>query len=156
VGIHGKEEVKVKVQKSIEIAAPPEKIWPFMVEPEKILQWLITFQKFEYTTEQYGGVGTPFYVEEKAGGPLMKINFLVTEWVKNERLTAKMISGNMVKSYELRFTSEPTPSGSTFTFLETTELPFGIIGKLIGAVGKRTAESHLKQCLAKLKSLVET
>jgi uncharacterized protein YndB with AHSA1/START domain len=156
VDIHVKEEVKLKVQKSIEIAAPPAKIWPFMVEPEKILQWIITFQKFEYTAEKCSGVGTPFYVEEKAGGPLMKINFVVTEWVENERLAARMISGNMVKSYELRFTLESTPSGSRFTFLETTELPFGIIGKLIGAIGKRTAESHLKQCLAKLKSLVET
>jgi hypothetical protein len=127
----------MRVEKSVEIAAPPAKIWPFMVEPEKILKWIITFQKFEYTTEQNSGVGTPFYVEEKAGGPLMKI-------------------GNMLKSYELRFILEPTPSGSTFTFFEVTELPFGIIGKLMGAIGKRTAESHLKQCLAKLKSLVET
>ena len=146
----------MRVERSIEIKVPPEKIWPFLVEPEKILKWIITFQKFEYTSDQNSGVGTPFYVEEKAGGPLMKINFAVTECVENERLAARMVSGNMVKSYELRFTLEPTSSGSTFTFLEITELPFGIIGKLIGAIGKGTAESHVKQCLAKLKSLVES
>ena len=146
----------MRVERSIEIEAPPEKIWPFLVEPEKILKWIITFKKFEYTTEQNSGVGTPFYVEEKAGGPLMKINFTVTEWVENERLTARMVSGNMVKSYELSFVLKPTSSGSTFTFLETTELPFGIIGRLIGVIGKNTAESHVKQCLAKLKSLAES
>ena len=42
----------MKVEKSVEIAAPLEKIWPYMVEPEKILQWVVTFQKFEYTGEQ--------------------------------------------------------------------------------------------------------
>jgi uncharacterized protein YndB with AHSA1/START domain len=146
----------MRVEKSIEIAVPPEKIWPFLIKPEKILKWIITFQKFEYTTEQSSGVGTPFYIEERAGGPLMKIHFTVTEWLENERLTAKMVSGNMVRSYELRFTLKPTPSGSKFTFLEITELPFGIIGKAIGAIGKRTAESHLNQSLAKLKSFVET
>jgi len=146
----------MKIQRSVEIAAPPEKIWPFMVEPEKILKWVITFQKFEYTTEQHSGVGTPFYAEEKAGGPLMKIHFTVTEWVENERLAARMVSGNVVKSYELRFTLEPTPSGSKFTFLEVFELPYGIIGKLINAIGKRMSESHLEQCLSKLKSLAET
>ena len=73
----------MRVERSVEIAAPPKKIWPFMVEPEKILKWIITFQKFEYTTEQYSGVSTPFYVEEKACGPLMKINFTVTELVEN-------------------------------------------------------------------------
>ena len=89
------------VHRSVEIAAPPQKIWPFLIEPEKIMKWIITFQKFKYTTEQNSGVGTPFYVEEKAGGPLMKINFTVTEWVENKRLAASMVSGNMVKSYEL-------------------------------------------------------
>ena len=136
----------MRVERSIEIAAPPQKIWPYLVEPEKILKWIITFQKFKYTSEQNSGVGTPFYVEEKAGPtPLMKINFVVTEWAENERLTARMVSGNMVTSYELIFTLEPTTSGSMFTFLEITEMPFGIIGKLIGAIGQRTAESHVKQ-----------
>lgn len=69
----------MKVQRSIEIAAPPEKIWPFLVEPDKILKWCITLEKFEYTGEQRSGVGTPFYFEEKAAGGLMKLNFVVTE-----------------------------------------------------------------------------
>ncbi|MBM4447368.1 MAG: hypothetical protein FJ023_08510 [Chloroflexi bacterium] len=67
----------MKVQKSIEIAAPPEKVWPFLVDPEKILKWCITFRKFEYTGKKRSEVGTAFYVEEKAGGPLMKLNFSV-------------------------------------------------------------------------------
>jgi len=41
----------MRVERSVEIAAPPEKIWPFLVEPEKILEWCITFEKFEYTGE---------------------------------------------------------------------------------------------------------
>ena len=41
------EKAKMKVQNSIEIAAPPEKVWPFLVEPGKIMKWCITFRKFE-------------------------------------------------------------------------------------------------------------
>jgi uncharacterized protein YndB with AHSA1/START domain len=145
----------MKVQRSIEIAAPPEKIWPFLVEPDDILKWVITFRKFEYTTEQRSGIGTPVYVEEKAGGPLMKINFSVTEWTENERLVLSMTSGTGVKDYQMRLAVEATPSGSRFTFMEETELPFGIIGKLIGAVGRRTAEGHVAEMLSKLKSLAE-
>ena len=147
----------MKVQRSIEIAAPPEKIWPFLVEPEKILQWVITFKKFEYTSEQRSGVGTPIYVEEKAGPtPLMKINFKVTEWVENERLAYSMTSGSGVKRYEISETIEATPTGSKFTFMENVELPWGIVGKLLESVSRRTAEGHLQECLAnKLKSLAE-
>jgi uncharacterized protein YndB with AHSA1/START domain len=143
----------MKVKRSVEIAAPPEKVWPFLVEPDNILKWCITFKKFKYTTEQRSGVGTPFYVEEKAGGPLMKLKFAVTEWVENEKFVFKMTSGTSVKSYEQRWTLEPTPSGSTFTFMEEVELPFGIIGKLIGAVIRRSSEAHVKQMLTALKSL---
>ena len=147
----------MKVQGSIDIAAPPEKIWPFLIEPEKILKWVITFKKFEYTSEQRNGVGTPIYVEEKAGPtPLMKLNFKVTEWVENERLAYSMSSGSGVKRYEISETIEAAPAGSKFTFMENVEMPWGIVGKLLESVGRRTAEGHLQECLAELKTIVES
>lgn len=146
----------MRVQRSIEIAAPPEKIWPFLVEPEKILKWYIPLQKFEYTSEQRGGVGTPFYVEEKAAGRLMKLNFAVTEWVENEKLAFSMTSGNFAKGVEHRWIVEATPSGSRFTFMIQIELPYGIIGKILGLFAQRSEESTIREMLVKLKSLVET
>jgi len=53
----------MKVQSSSDIAAPPQKVWPFLVEPEKILKWCITYQKFEYTGAQHSGVGSAFYLD---------------------------------------------------------------------------------------------
>jgi hypothetical protein len=64
------------------------------------LKWCITYQKFEYTGDKRSGAGSTFYLEEKAGGPLMKLNFTVTEWVENQRLACKMTSGNFLKGYE--------------------------------------------------------
>ena len=145
----------MKVQRSIEIAAPPEKIWPFLVEPEKILKWCITFEKFEYTSEQHSGAGTPFYLEEKAAGRLMKLNFAVTEWVENEMLAFSKTSGNSVKGYEQRWTVEAIPSGSRFIFMEEVELPYGVIGKVIGLFARRSSQATVREMLAKLKSLAE-
>ena len=145
----------MKVQKSIEIAAPPDKIWPFLVEPEKILKWCITFLKFEYTGEQRSGVGTTFYLEEKAGGRLMKLNFRITEWVENNRVAFSMISGTFVKGYEQSWTVEATQSGSRFTFIEEVKLPYGIIGKIMGLFAQRGSEATVGKMLPKLKSLAE-
>ncbi|MBE0415634.1 MAG: SRPBCC family protein [Dehalococcoidia bacterium] len=145
----------MRVERSIEIAAPPEKIWPFLVEPEKILKWCITLEKFEYTSALRRGAGTPFYFEEKAAGRLMKLNFAVTEWVENERLAFRMTSGNLVKGYEQRWTVEATPSGSRFTFMEEIELPYGIIGKIMGLFSQRGSEATVEKMLANLKSLAE-
>ncbi len=145
----------MRVQKAIEINAPPERIWPFFVEPEKVLQWYSTFKRFDYTSNQRSGVGTPIYIEEQAGGPLMKIHFESTEWKENEKLALRMVSGSGVKSYQQVWLLETTPSGSRFTFMEEIEFPFGIIGKFIGLIGQRMSEATVNKIQLKLKALAE-
>jgi uncharacterized protein YndB with AHSA1/START domain len=145
----------MKVQKSIEIAAPPEKIWPFLVVPSNILKWLTTFQKCEFSGQQQSGVGMTLYVEEKAGGPYLKIHFVVTEWVEYQKLAFKMTSGNFVKGYDQQLTIEPIPSGSRFNITEDVKMPWGIFGRLIGFLGHSGSEKHLKEAVNKLKSLAE-
>jgi len=144
----------MKVQRSIEIMAPPEKIWPFLVEPIKTLEWYIPLQKFEYTSDQSRKVGAPFYFEEKLPTGTMKLNCEVTEWVENESFAFKMTSGSMMKSYEERWSVEATQSGGRFTFAEQGELP-GIFGRFIGAIAERSSGGTIEKMLAKLKSLVE-
>jgi len=146
----------MRVESSIEIAAPPEKVWPYLIEPDKVLKWCITFRKFEYTGEQRSGVGTPIYIEEKVSPmPLMKLNFRVTEWVENERLAFSLTSGNLTKGYNQSWIIKAIPSGCSFTFSEDFTMPFGILGKLMGTVGRSSSEAHVKEMLAKLKGLAE-
>jgi len=145
----------MKVQKSIEVAATPNNVWKFFVEPEKVLQWCITFKKFEYTGNQRSGKGTPLYIEEEAGGRLSKMQFEVTEWKENEKLTIRMVSGGSYTSYEQRFSVEPAPSGSKVTFMEEIILPYGVIGKLIGAIAQGMSNATVDKMLAKLKVLAE-
>ena len=145
----------MRVQKAIDITAPPERIWPFFVEPEKVLQWYSTFKRFDYTSNQHSGVGTPIYIEEQAVGPMMKLHFECTEWKENEKLALQMVSGSGVKSYKQVWSLERIPSGSRFTFMEEIEFPYGIIGKLMGLIGQRMSEATVSKIQLKLKSLVE-
>ncbi len=146
----------MKVEKSIDIAAPPEQIWPFFTYPEKVMQWSITFKKFQYSGDQKSGVGTPLYIEEKAAGPLMKMDFEITEWEENERIRLQMTSKGPVKFYEQLWTLSPTDTGTKFTFYEEIVFPLGVIGKLIGLVGQSSSYKFVTEMQAKLKSLVET
>lgn len=145
----------MKVQKSIEISANPEKIWPFLILPEKVMQWCITFRKFEYTGDQRSGVGTPLYIEEQAGGGLTKMKFEVTEWKENAKLALRMVSGANYGSYIQQFLLEPISSGSRFTFMEEIVLPYGVLGKLIGIMAQRMSSATAEKMLTKLKSLAE-
>ena len=146
----------MKMHSSIEIAAAAEKIWPFLVEPKKILKWATTLKKIYFTSEQCSGLNATFYFEERAASPLVKLNLVITEWVVNEKVSFKMTSSNLVKDYEQKYMIEAIPSGSRFTCYEYAKLPYGIIGKVIGLFRLPISEMYLKRILIKLKSLVET
>ncbi len=145
----------MRVEKSIQISAVPDKIWPFLTEPKKLQMWFNTFKKCEYASEKHTGIGTNYYVEEKVPGPLRKIYFEAIKWREYEQLQLKMTSGKNVKGYEIRFTMEPTELGTMFSFTESIGMPFGPIGKVLGALGQRTAEKMVEGMLIELKSLAE-
>ena len=143
------------VEKSIEISATPDKIWSFLIEPEKILMWFDSFKICEYASDKHSGAGTAYYVEEKVPGPLRKINFEAIIWNENESLTLKMTSGKNVNSYEIRWDLKSTQSGTTFHFVEEIGMPFGVIGKVLGVLGQSTADKMVEGMLMKLKSISE-
>ncbi len=145
----------MKVQRSIEISAPPEKVWPWLTEPEKIMKWFDLLKKFEYTGEQRGGPGTTFYYEEKSSGQLMKLNYMVTEWEENKKIAFGVTSGSLKKDDQV-WSVEPTPAGSKFTMYEDLEMPMGIIGKIIGALfGQMMIGGNMEKILGNLKKLAE-
>lgn len=145
----------MQVKKSININAPAERIWPYLIDPEKIIQWCITFREFEYTSKQHSGVGTPIFIEEKATGPVMKMDFSVTEWTENEVVAIRKVSGSMPKNYEQRWQIEAQNGESKFTFFEEIQMPWGFIGKLLESVAQGTSEKTVDKMLQVLKDKVE-
>jgi uncharacterized protein YndB with AHSA1/START domain len=145
----------MKVKKSIKIKAPPERIWPYLTDPEKIMQWCITFRDFRYTSDQQAGVGTPVFIEEKAAGPVMQMDFSVVEWTENEVVALRKVSGNMPKNYEQRWYIEAQNGESKFTFSEEIQLPWGFFGRLLESVMKGNSEKTIDKMLQILKNEVE-
>jgi uncharacterized protein YndB with AHSA1/START domain len=145
----------MKAEGTIVLNAPAEKVWPYLVEPEKVLLWSSTYKKYEYAGDQHSGVGTRYYLEEKGGGPLMKINFEATEWIDNQALTLRMLSGQGVKAYQQTYRLEKLEQGCQLAFMEEVELPMGFLGKMLGALAEGMSKATIKQIQLKLKALVE-
>jgi hypothetical protein len=145
----------MNIHRSIQISAPSRKIWPFLVEPAKIMYWCAPAKNFARTGVLDGGLGSSFYFEERAAGRLMKLNFIVTEWVVNEKLAFKMTSGNFVKGYEQKYTIEADGSGSRCTIYENVKLPYGILGSFLLLFRRSFSEGLLDKMLRRLKLLAE-
>ena len=145
----------VKIEKSIDIMVSPEQIWPFLIEPEKFLKWWSTVREYKPKEQLLSGTGATFYVEEKCAGPLMKLNFEVTEWEENNKLVFRLASGSGVKTYAQTWTIEATQAGSKFILAEEWEAPFGVFGKISEIFLRNSSEILVEQYLSKLKNLVE-
>jgi uncharacterized protein YndB with AHSA1/START domain len=143
------------IHKEIIINANAEKIWPFLVEPEKILKWCFTLESFEYTSDQKGGKDSTFRFIDKGAVHKLEVNCVISEWVENKVVSFKMISGTHFKSYEGTWSVEYDQGRSTFCFEEKTKMPYGIIGKLAGILSERRASAVVVDMLERLKSCVE-
>ena len=144
-------------EKSIQIAAAPEEIWTCLTHPNWIQKWWTALREYHYASEQQAGVGMTFVVEEKIGmGPLLKITFEVTRWVKPERITFKMMSGTGAKSYEISWTLEPVEGGTLFNYVEHLTLSTGLMDKAWGKLGRRSGMEHIEGYLCNLKTLAES
>ena len=143
------------IQKSIGTKAPPKKIWPLLTEPNQIMRWFTAVQEFKYTSRRRSGAGITFYYMEKVGPRLMKFNFKVTEWEKEEKLGFTMTEGPMKKN-DQAWIVKANPKGSVFTILMEMEMPWGIIGRILEILFvNRMAEKHVKEALTNLRRLAE-
>ena len=144
----------MKVHMGVDIEAPPEKVWPFLVEPEKTMAWYTMLEKFEYTSEDRGP-GSTFYWEENVRGKIYWNHFQTTEWVENRVFAYEMTKSSFFKSYTERWEIEPTDTGCRFSFNDTLEFPYGPWGKVMGFFGERMARKSSQQVLQNLKRLAE-
>jgi uncharacterized protein YndB with AHSA1/START domain len=144
----------MQVHMAVNIEAPPEKVWPFLVEPEKTMSWYTMLEKFEYTSDERGS-GSTFYWEENVRGKVYWNHFRTTEWVENRVFAYEMTKSSFFKSYTERWAIEPTETGCQFSFKDTLEFPYGLWGKVMGFFGERMAKKSSQQILQNLKRLAE-
>ncbi len=146
----------MKIQKSIEIATPADKIWPHLIEPASVMKWCRHVERIIlHSNERNHGLGGTFYLEERAMGRLLKLHFIVTEFEVNRRFAFKMISGDLVKGYEQKYTLEPHLYGTRLTCFEHVILPLGIMGKAAGLFRKPISEARVSKMLVNIKSMGE-
>jgi uncharacterized protein YndB with AHSA1/START domain len=145
----------VKISRSIETSASPQRVWPLLVQPEAIRKWFTLLETFEYTSPPPHGPGSTFHYDERSGGRLMKCDYRVTEWMENQRFSFTLTAGPMPKDDQV-WRIEPLPAGSRVTLEEDVELPGGVFGRMILRLGVgRGIGKHLEEMLVNLQGLAE-
>jgi uncharacterized protein YndB with AHSA1/START domain len=144
------------IEKTIEIAAPPEEVWTCLIYPSWLQKWWTSLRGYHYNSELQSGLGMIFVVDEKIGvGPLVRAEFEVIRWKKPEQIVFKMISGTGATSYDVVWTLEPVAGGTLFRYEEQLVLSNGLMDKVWGKLGRHTSEERIEEHLRCLKALVK-
>jgi uncharacterized membrane protein len=143
-----------RIEKSVEIKTPPEKVFNYLKLPEKQPEWMQFLEKNTITSEKKEGVGVTVHGVGAMSGREMEWNWEVTEWEKNKRIAWKFEPPPFKGGGG--FTLEPTDEGTRAVFESEYEVPYSILGKLLDKVKvRKSMEENLTTSLENLKSILE-
>ena len=148
-----------RIEKSIEIRAPPEKVWE-MLALDRLLEWEEGYKGNMKSVEYTSKVHTPkdkYRVGASAHGIPKKqgeYNLEITESLENEKMMYLFDLGKF--SVMVTYILEPVEEGTKLTYAVDVEMPWSILGKIIEKLYyRRHQEKEMKRSLETFKSILE-
>ena len=144
----------VKIEESVWLNARPEEVWPFIVEPEKKLQWLTEIHEQEWLDEGPIGVGTRFYVQKEVRGQVRRYDCVIERWEENRCFAFTCEAPGFSR---LRGEWKLVPEGEGCRFTMREEINVQKANWLVDRLFVQPSASQaIRGFLAQLKNLVET
>ena len=140
-------------EKSIEINASPEKIWP-LIQWDRTPEWYPDWKKVQWTSEDKHKVGETVHIISEAAGVKAEWDAETTEVIENEKAAWRSTGGNFTGIGSTALS--PTKAGTKVTMAMDYELPYSVLGKLIDKLRVHKAlEKSFDIGLKKLKDVLE-
>ena len=148
------------VRKSIDIKAPVDTVFTYFARPEHVSDQMsdkgVGMTVIPMDIKDGMGVGTTFRIVGDFSGKRLEWDCETTEFVRERKISAKMISGPF-KKWDI--TTEFTPKTerlTTVTMIVNYEMPFGLLGGILNKMKfAKTAERGMESALFKVRGLLE-
>jgi uncharacterized protein YndB with AHSA1/START domain len=145
----------VKVERSIEIAATPERIYAVIMDPTCLERWVTIHAALEEAPDGQLEQGSELTQRLQLAGRGFTVHWKVIE----NRPARKVVwEGRGPMRSHAGVTYELTPNGAggtRFTYTNEFALPGGPLGRVAGPVVRRVTAGELDQSLDRLRLLVE-
>ena len=148
------------VTKSIDIKTPVDNVFTYFARPEHVSDQIkndtVGMTVVPMDIKEGMGVGTTFRIIGDFSGKRLEWDCETTEFVKNERISAKQIEGPF-KRWQI--TNEFKSLGDNLTKITMTvdyEMPFGPLGAILDkAKFAKSAEKGMETALYNVRGLLE-
>ena len=145
----------MRVERSIEIAATPERIYDVIMDPTCLERWVTIHAALEQAPGGQLEQGSELTQRLQLAGRGFTVHWKVIE---NDPARKVVWEGRGPMRSHAGVTYELTPNGAggtRFTYTNEFALPGGPLGRVAGPVVKRVTAGELDQSLERLRLLVE-
>jgi len=139
-----------RLEKSATINAPVEKVFAFIDDPIKQMEWLPSIMEVKDVTGQ--GVGCHYRWTYKMVGLRLNGESTITEHIPNKRLVEQS-KGGIVSTWTWSF--EPNNSGTKIDLVVEYTVPIPVLGKLAEKLILKQNDQEAELALANIKLMME-
>jgi carbon monoxide dehydrogenase subunit G len=144
----------VKVERTIDIAASPEKVYAVIMNPACLAEWVTIHVALEEAPPGALEQGSELTQKLELAGRCFTVRWKVVE----NRVATRVVwegRGPMRSHAGVTYELEPTAGGTRFSYTNEFALPGGPLGRVAGPVIKRVTASEIDRSLTRLRQLVE-
>ena len=146
-----------KLEREIEIAAPRERVYEILTDPDCLGEWVTIQEELEEAPEGRDlKAGDTLRQRMKVAGQRFRLSWTVVESDRPSRIVWEghgPMGSEARAVYEL---AENGDGGTRFSYLNEYELPGGAVGRLAGRAVMKASGREADKTLERLKELVES
>jgi carbon monoxide dehydrogenase subunit G len=144
----------VKIERTVEIAAPPERVYEVVMDPARLHEWVTIHHHLEDAPDGQLKQGSKLTQCLRLAGKKFNVRWTVVE---NDPCTKVVWEGRgpVASHARVAYGFEGNGGGTTFSYLNEYDLPGGVLGRMAGRAVSRVTQRELEGSLQRLKSLVE-
>ncbi|HEY1359075.1 MAG TPA: SRPBCC family protein [Thermoleophilaceae bacterium] len=144
----------MKIQRTIEIAAPPERVYEVVMDPRHLEDWVTIHDHLQDAPDGSLEKGSELTQCLKLAGRRFNVHW---EVVENDPCRRVVWDGQGPVHSHARvvYEFERNGKGTKFSYSNEYDLPGGVLGRMAGGAVRRVTGKEVDATLAKLKDLVE-
>ncbi len=136
---------------TVEMPAPPEKVFPWLVEPALLQQWTGGLRDMRALTPGPTRQGSKFSQRLDVAGRSIDADVVITSYEPPRRVATRMTSADFDVDAEASLSA--VPGGTKIDFRSDTNLRSFTLRLLQGMI-RGAAQQHLEQGFARLRRLL--
>jgi carbon monoxide dehydrogenase subunit G len=144
----------VKVERSIELGAPPDRVYDLIMDPTRLEDWVSIHHHLEDAPPGQLKKGSKITQWLKLSGRKFKVRWTVVENDPCKRVVWEGM-GPITSHARVVYGFEPNGDGTRFSYMNQYDLPGGALGRVAERTVKRVTSKAVDRSMQQLKSLVE-